>query len=198
MNKTKAYSNWNNKGTQNYQKLCQSWNIKHKKDLIVVGVDEASVLYKKKSGDRHGNTATNLSRELTDEITKLGRAAGIHLIAATQKVTSKTIETDVQENIGGRICFRVGTLQGSNTVLGNKMAYELPAIKGRAIWNCGNDFIEVQTPFLSETTIKREIDNIQEEFNSGKRRCLQPLVSDLKADAKKVAEIQGALIDRSA
>ncbi len=96
------------------------------------------------------------------------------------------------------ICFRVGTLQGSNTVLGNKMAYELPAIKGRAIWNCGNDFIEVQTPFLSETAIEREIDNIQEEFNSGKRRCLQSLVSDLKADAKKVAEIQGALIDRPA
>ena len=94
----------------------------------------------------------------------VGRAAGIHLIAATQKVTTKTIETDVQENIGGRICFRVGTLQGSNTVLGNKMAYELPDVKGRAIWNCGNDFVEVQTPFLSEAMIEKEISTFTQEI----------------------------------
>lgn len=168
------------------------------RDLIVVGVDEASVLYKKKNGDRQGNETTNLARELTDEITKLGRASGIHLIAATQKVTTKTIETDVQENIGGRICFRVGTLQGSNTVLGNKMAYELPNIKGRAVWNCGNDFIEVQTPFLSEATIEKEISDIQADYSSGKRKCLQAMVSDKKAESAKVEEVQNSLLDSAA
>lgn len=165
------------------------------RDLIVVGVDEASVLYKKKNGDRGANEATNLARELTDEITKLGRAAGIHLIAATQKVTTKTIETDVQENIGGRMCFRVGTLQGSNTVLGNKMAYELPNIKGRAIWNTGNDFIEVQTPFLSESMIEKEISEIQADFSSGKRRCLQGMVADRKAEKAEADQVQDQVID---
>ena len=169
-----------------------------KRDLIVVGVDEASVLYKKKNGDRQGNEATNLARELTDEITKLGRAAGIHLIAATQKVTTKTIETDVQENIGGRMCFRVGTLQGSNTVLGNKMAYELPNIKGRAIWNAGNDFIEVQTPFLSESMIEKEISAIQEDFSSGRRKCLQAMVADKKSESAKADEVQSQMLDAAA
>lgn len=172
--------------------------VRDKKDLIVVGVDEASVLYKKKNGDRGANEATNLARELTDEITKLGRAAGIHLIAATQKVTTKTIETDVQENIGGRICFRVGTLQGSNTVLGNKMAYELPNIKGRAIWNTGNDFIEVQTPFLSESMIEKEISAFKEEFSSGARKCLQTMVTDRKTDTVKTKETQSGLLDQAA
>ncbi len=172
--------------------------VRDKKDLIVVGVDEASVLYKKKSGDRSAKEATNLARELTDEITKLGRAAGIHLIAATQKVTTKTIETDVQENIGGRVCFRVGTLQGSNTVLGNKMAYELPDIKGRAIWNCGNDFIEVQTPFLSESMIEREIFDIQADFSSGKRKCLQGMVTDEKKETAKTDKAQEHLLDGAA
>ncbi len=169
--------------------------IRDKKDLIVVGVDEASVLYKKKNGDRSGKEATMLARELTDEITKLGRAAGIHLIAATQKVTTKTIETDVQENIGGRICFRVGTLQGSNTVLGNKMAYELPDIKGRAIWNCGNDFVEVQTPFLSESMIEKEISLFKEEFSSGARKCLQEMVVDQKQEKAKADQVQDHLIE---
>lgn len=168
------------------------------RDLIVVGVDEASVLYKQKKGNRSANETTNLARELTDEITKLGRAAGIHLIAATQKVTTKTIETDVQENIGGRICFRVGTLQGSNTVLGNKTAYELPNIKGRAVWNCGNDFVEVQTPFLSDSLIEKEISDIQAEFSSGKRKCLQAMVADKKSDSGKAKEVQNGIVDQAA
>lgn len=172
--------------------------VRDKRDLIVIGVDEASVLYKKKSGDRNANETTNLARQLTDEITKLGRAAGIHLIAATQKVTTKTIETDVQENIGGRICFRVGTLQGSNTVLGNKRAYELPAIKGRAIWNCGNDFIEVQTPFLSESMIEKEISAFKEEFSSGKRKCLQAMVADKKEENSVAEEVQNQVLDSAA
>lgn len=172
--------------------------VRDNRDLIVVGVDEASVLYKKKSGDRHEAGTINLARELTDEITKLGRAAGIHLIAATQKVTTKTIETDVQENIGGRICFRVGTLQGSNTVLGNKMAYELPNIKGRAVWNFGNDFIEVQTPFLSEDTIEKEISAIQADFSSGKRKCLQAMVSDRKLETAEAEQVQSQMIDSAA
>lgn len=172
--------------------------VRDSRDLIVVGVDEASVLYKQKKGDRSANEATNLARELTDEITKLGRAAGIHLIAATQKVTTKTIETDVQENIGGRICFRVGTLQGSNTVLGNKKAYELPNIKGRAIWNTGNDFIEVQTPFLSEAMIEKEIADIQADFSSGKRKCLQVMVADRKLEAAEAEQVQSQVIDSAA
>lgn len=113
-------------------------------------------------------------------------------------MTTKTIETDVQENIGGRICFRVGTLQGSNTVLGNKMAYELPNIKGRAVWNSGNDFIEVQTPFLSEVMIEKEIADIQAEFSAGKRKCLQAMVADKKAESAKVEEVQKSLVDDAA
>lgn len=147
------------------------------KDLLLVGVDEASVLYGKRRGDRSGNEMINMARDLTDEIAKLGRAACVHLVMATQKVTNESIDTKIQENVGGRICFRVNSLQGSNTVLGNKKAYELPEVKGRAIWACGNDFTEVQTPFVSEALIASELKVVQEEFASGKRKCLQPLLS---------------------
>jgi DNA segregation ATPase FtsK/SpoIIIE-like protein len=148
------------------------------KDLILVGVDEASVLYGKRRGDRSGNNMTTMARELTDEIAKLGRAACIHLIMATQKVTNESIDTKIQENVGGRICFRVNSLQGSNTVLGNKKAYELPDIKGRAIWGAGNDFTEVQTPFVSEKLIGDEIRSIKGDFDSAKRKCLQAMIAD--------------------
>ena len=155
------------------------------KDLILVGVDEASVLYGKRRGDKSGNDMTNMARDLTDEIAKLGRAACIHLIVATQKVTNESIDTKIQENVGGRVCFRVNTLQGSNTVLGNKKAYELPEIKGRAIWASGNGFTEVQTPFISEPLIESEIKQIKSEFASGKRKCLQGILSGSKSVQKE-------------
>lgn len=162
-----------------------------KMDLLLIGVDEASVLYSKRRGDKSGNEMIDVARDLTDEIAKLGRAASIHLIVATQKVTTESIDTKVQENIGGRICFRVNTLQGSNTVLGNKKAYELPDIKGRAIWACGNDFLEVQTPFVSEGVVEREIEKIRNEFLDGKRSCFQALLSssDLTLKEKAAEEL---------
>jgi hypothetical protein len=159
--------------------------------MIAAQSREASVLYKKKAGDKSANELVNMARDLTDEITKLGRAACIHLIAATQKVTTKTIDTDVQENIGGRICFRVGTLQGSNVVLGNKKAFELPDIKGRAIWARGNDFTEVQTPFVSEKFIGQQISAIKGDFESGKRKCLQPLLVPAVAGVEVESTLKG-------
>ena len=163
------------------------------KDLILVGVDEASVLYGKRRGERSGPDHTTTARELTDEIAKLGRAACIHLIVATQKVTNESIDTKIQENVGGRICFRVNTLQGSNTVLGNKKAYELPDIKGRAVWASGNDFTEVQTPFVSERLISDEIKALKEEFAAQKRKCLQPLISELHQSVETEQEQTAAI-----
>ena len=157
------------------------------KDLLLVGIDEASVLYGKRRGDKTANEMINMARDLTDEIAKLGRAACIHLIMATQKVTNESIDTKIQENVGGRICFRVNTLQGSNTVLGNKKAYELPDVKGRAIWASGNDFTEVQTPFVSEAVINSELKRIKEEFALGKRKSFQALLSASEMARKEKA-----------
>lgn len=141
-----------------------------KRDIIVIAVDEASVLYGKTKVSKIKAKNATEARELTDDLAKLGRAAKMHLILATQKVTTETIDTKIQENMGGRICFRANTLQGSMTVLGNKMAYELPDIKGRAIWGNGTTFVELQTPFISEKVLMDEIKQLAAEFKEGQRK----------------------------
>lgn len=148
-----------------------------KMDKIIIGVDEASVLYTKSKSNPAQNKVIDEARELTDEISKLSRAAGIHLILATQKVTKETIDTKVQENIGGRMCFKMNTLQGSMTVLGNKRALSLPEVKGRGIWAIGNKFIEVQAPFLSEDELDSELSFILSELNSKEKTFHGPMVS---------------------
>lgn len=147
-----------------------------KMDKIVVGIDEASVLYSRPNSNSDKDYLILKARENTDELAKLARAAGIHLILATQKVTKETIDTKVQENIGGRMCFRTNTLHGSLIVLGNKMATELPDIKGRGIWLNGNNFVEVQAPYISEEEIESEIDLIKEEYDQGRKFLYQPMI----------------------
>ncbi len=151
-------------------------SVRDKKDIIVIAVDEASELYAKGKMNKDRAHQIAKARELTEEISKLGRAAGVHLILATQKVTTETIDTKIQENLGGRICFRANTLQGSTTVLGNKMAYELPDIKGRAIWANGTEFTEVQTPFLDDETLISEIDELKKEHEHEKYLTFQPMI----------------------
>ena len=120
---------------------------------IVLGIDECSVLYMKKnkgSSDYHNKVR---AREITDDIAKLSRAAGIHLVLATQKVTKETIDTSIQDNIAAKVCFKMSGNNASVLVLGNKRAEELPQIRGRAIWHYGQDFIQFQAPFIEEKEI---------------------------------------------
>lgn len=150
-------------------------------DKIVVGIDEASVLYSKVKANPTKAHLINTAREYTDELAKLARAAGIHLIFATQKVSKETIDTKVQENIGGRVCFRMNTMTNSVTVLGNKKAFELPDIKGRAVWASGNDFLEIQAPFLDDDELKNEVDALQEKFSSN-YPCFRPMMDILDGE----------------
>ena len=149
---------------------------KHKRDLIVVGIDEASVLFGKTSVSEAKADLVAKARDLTDEIAKLARAAGIHLIIATQKAIKESIDTKILENLTGRMAFKMATHAGSNTALGNVRAYSLPDIRGRGIWAGGNKFVEVQTPFISEETVLNEVKALEEKFSDKSVSNFQPML----------------------
>ncbi|MCY4644412.1 MAG: FtsK/SpoIIIE domain-containing protein, partial [Bacteriovoracales bacterium] len=128
-----------------------------KKDLIVVGTDEASVLFGQVKSNKRKKELMLQARDLADELAKLARAAGIHLILATQKPIKESVDTKTLENLPGRMSFKMSTHAGSNSMLGNGKAYSLPDIKGRGIWKDGNRFLEVQTPFISDRELEDEI-----------------------------------------
>lgn len=162
-----------------------------KMERIVVAVDEASVLYMKRSRYDDDYAAAMEARKLADSISKLSRAASIHLILATQKLDKQVIPTSVSENISGRMAFRANSLQGSMVVLGNKDASDLPEIPGRGIWNVGNKQVIVQTPFIQESEIKNYCKRIKNEFKAGKRKRFNPMIGieSLKTEQAKQTEI---------
>ncbi len=138
---------------------------KHKKDVRVLIVDEASVLYDFTGLQRAQKMAIQESRNFTDTLTKLARAAGIHVIIATQKVTKETVDSRIQGNMGGWMCFKVATDIASRLVLETGAASKLPKIAGRGIWKVGNEFAEVQSPLVDDKCLESEIENLEEKFN---------------------------------
>lgn len=89
------------------------------------------------------------ARRILSLIARQGRAVGIHLVIATQRPDSRSLDPQVKANLAWVLCFAMQNDSSSITVLGNGRATDLPLIPGRAIWKEGPLMIEVQTPYLS-------------------------------------------------
>lgn len=155
------------------------------RDRIVVAVDEASVLFTVGKSSKETKVMAEGARELTDKIAKLGRAAGIHLILATQKVVKETIDTRVQTNINAKMCFRVNTIASSMTVLNNKKAAELPDVKGRGIWSVGSNDLVVQVPYLDSEEISEELTGLTAKFNGEASPLKQEMLQTMAPKTKR-------------
>lgn len=159
--------------------------IKDQKDLIVVAIDEASILFGKERADSDKKELILEARKYVDELSKLARASGIHLILATQKPVKEAIDTKVLENLQGRMVFKMMSTAGSNVALGNKHAQDLDNIRGRGLWQNGNEEIEVQTPFITDKEVETYVEKIKEEFANGSRKLLSEMIKTTVADKKK-------------
>ncbi len=169
-----------------------------KKDRIVVAVDEASVLYMTRSKHDPDYQASLDARRLADSISKLSRAAAIHLLIATQKLDRQVIPTSVSENISGRMAFRANSLQGSMIVLGSKDACELPEIPGRGIWSYGTRKMIIQSPYAAEEIIKERCEQVATLFKEGKRKMFNPMIGETEktVDKAMMEDVYGAVEER--
>jgi hypothetical protein len=155
---------------------------------IVVGIDECSDLLGKVKKDHPNYKAMERAKRCLNELSRKARASGIHLIFATQKVDMNSIDTQIQENLEGRLSFRMNTIENSVRVLQNNKSYYLPSIPGRAIWKKGANYTEVQCPFISDDELKRRIEVLKDKFSKEKVTMLEPpkeKVEDEKADLYK-------------
>lgn len=112
--------------------------------LIVV--DEAAEMFL--AGGHADAGDIQVARRVLSQIARQGRSVGVHLVIATQRPDAKSLDPQVKANLTGVVCFQMLNDASSITVLGTGRATELPAIPGRAIWKCGAEMVEVQTPYL--------------------------------------------------
>lgn len=102
-----------------------------------------------------GGEAKNQSRSITNSIIRLaqkGRAAGIHLVLATQRPSVDIITGVLKANFPTRISFRVSQMQDSKTILDSPGAEKLIG-KGDMLYYAGVDMERIQCAFISNTEI---------------------------------------------
>lgn len=125
-------------------KNIQEYNQTHEKklDYIIIVIDElADLILFDKSIEKY-----------IVRIAQLGRAAGFHLITATQRPDSQILSGLLRANIPSRICFRVQSASNSKIIL-DKTGGELLQGNGDGlIFPTGfNSPIRFQAPIISTT-----------------------------------------------
>jgi hypothetical protein len=132
----------------------------------IIVVDEIAELFL--AGPHAKSNEIQAARNIASKIARQGRSSGIHLIAATQRPDVRALDPQVKACLVGVVCMQMANNASSMTVLDNVRGADLPPIPGRAIWKCGSDMIEVQTPFLSDSDAsellkdKRDLDKVTE------------------------------------
>ena len=104
------------------------------------------------------------AKEVEDSImriTQMARAAGIHLIVATQRPSTDVITGVVKANIPSRIAFAVSSSIDSRTILDQSGAEKLLG-KGDMLFKPQDENIpiRIQGTFISEEEIKAVVDHI--------------------------------------
>jgi S-DNA-T family DNA segregation ATPase FtsK/SpoIIIE len=150
------FSETGTKKIEGYNEYIEDWNKKHpdaKKDkmpFIVIIIDELADLM------------MVAAKEVEDSIlriTQKARAAGIHLIVATQRPSTEVITGLIKANIPSRIAFAVGSGIDSRTILDQVGAEKLLGKGDMFFLPIGmNSPIRIQGSFITDDEIKRIID----------------------------------------
>jgi DNA segregation ATPase FtsK/SpoIIIE, S-DNA-T family len=81
------------------------------------------------------------------------RAAGIHLIMATQRPEASVVTPLLRSNLPGRVALRVASRADSNLIIGETDAADLLG-RGDLLWRQGAGLSRLQSPFISRDQLE--------------------------------------------
>lgn len=86
-------------------------------------------------------------------IAQLARAAGIHMIIATQRPSTNIITGSIKANFPGRLAFKVSSMVDSRTILDAPGAHQLVG-RGDLLFTQGNNLTRVQCAFVDTPEVE--------------------------------------------
>ena len=124
------------------------YNIKHKLPMpyIVVVVDEMSDLML---------VAGKEIENYIQKLSQMARAAGIHIIMATQRPSVDVITGTIKANFPTRISFQVTSKIDSRTILGEQGAEQLLGKGDMLYMSSANKIVRIHAPYVSENEIEK-------------------------------------------
>ena len=154
------------------------YNAKHKLPMpyIVVVVDEMADLML---------VAGKEIENYIQKLSQMARAAGIHIIMATQRPSVDVITGTIKANFPTRISFQVTSKIDSRTILGEQGAEQLLGKGDMLYMSSANRIIRIHAPFVSDNEI--------EKINNSLRSQAEPdYVDEILnfADEKEIGDTQ--------
>ncbi|MDA8567358.1 DNA translocase FtsK [Candidatus Pelagibacter bacterium] len=154
------------------------YNAKHKLPMpyIVVVVDEMSDLML---------VAGKEIENYIQKLSQMARAAGIHIIMATQRPSVDVITGTIKANFPTRISFQVTSKIDSRTILGEQGAEQLLGKGDMLFMSSANRIVRIHAPFVSDNEI--------EKINNSLRSQAEPdYVDEILnfADEKEIGDSQ--------
>ena len=124
------------------------YNFKHKLPMpyIVVVVDEMSDLML---------VAGKEIENYIQKLSQMARAAGIHIIMATQRPSVDVITGTIKANFPTRISFQVTSKIDSRTILGEQGAEQLLGKGDMLYMSSANKIVRIHAPFVSDNEIEK-------------------------------------------
>ena len=124
------------------------YNAKHKllMPYIVVVVDEMSDLML---------VAGKEIENYIQKLSQMARAAGIHIIMATQRPSVDVITGTIKANFPTRISFQVTSKIDSRTILGEQGAEQLLGKGDMLYMSSANKILRIHAPFVSDNEIEK-------------------------------------------
>lgn len=194
----RRYQTFSETGTKNiesYNAYIDKWNSEHDEDAkkskmpyIVIIIDELADLM------------MVAAKEVEDSIlriTQKARAAGMHLIVATQRPSTEVITGLIKANIPSRISFAVGSGIDSRTILDQTGAEKLLGKGDMLFLPIGvNSPTRIQGSFINDDEIKRIIDFTVEQQKAQYDDTLLNLEAvDTGSNSSELVDSEGTVDD---
>jgi len=124
-------------------------------------------------------------------LAQMARAAGIHLIMATQRPSVDVITGTIKANFPTRISFQVTSKIDSRTILGEMGAEQLLG-QGDMLYMAGGGRISrVHGPFVSDQEVERVVEHLKSQ---GRPEYLEAVTAE--DDEEPVAAEESAVFDK--
>jgi S-DNA-T family DNA segregation ATPase FtsK/SpoIIIE len=126
-------------------------------------------------------------------LAQMARAAGIHLIMATQRPSVDVITGTIKANFPTRISFQVTSKIDSRTILGEQGAEQLLGQGDMLHMAGGGRIARVHGPFVSDDEVEQVVAHLKTQ---GRPEYLETVTADEDEEEPEVDE--GAVFDKSA
>ncbi|MDR2417329.1 MAG: DNA translocase FtsK 4TM domain-containing protein [Holosporales bacterium] len=123
-------------------------------------------------------------------LAQMARAAGIHLIMATQRPSVDVITGTIKANFPTRISFHVTSKIDSRTILGEQGAEQLLGQGDMLYMATGGQIMRVHGPFVSDREVELVVNDLKEK---GEPQYTEEILQDIEGnDDEEIEDIGGA------